>query len=346
VSLIIVSFNEVDKIGKCLSALAQQTYSNFETIVYDNGSSDRTPDYIAAHFHQVKLIRGCENLGFGGANNEAARIAQGKYLAFVNDDAYVSSDWLEPLVDLLETDSSIGGAGAELLCDEKRDIVLCHGNSIHLSGITYVHNRGKIASVAPPMEVGGISGAAFLINRELFMEIGGFESLFFLYYEDTDLSLRLRLLGKRCIVVPGARVYHNCESRFSLSKVFYLERNRYLSIFSLMNIPMLLLMTPSILAFEIISWGYCLLRGKETILSKANAWNAIYKHRSWIKERRRKYINRKVNTAYVLRAFTPIIKVNYVHTNNILGWLAGVLGYLAAAPVFLLFGFRHKKEHY
>jgi GT2 family glycosyltransferase len=345
VSLIIVSFNEVDKIGECLSALAQQTYPNFETIVYDNASSDGTPDYIEKYFPQVKLIRGFENLGFGGANNKAAKIAHGKYLAFVNDDAYVSSGWLEPLVDLLETHPTVGCAGAELLCSEKRDEILCHGNGIHLSGIAYVHNRGKIARAAPPMDVGGISGAAFLMNRELFNEIGGFESLFFLYYEDTDLSLRLRLFGKRCMVVPGARVYHNCESRFSLSKVFYLERNRYLSIFSLMSIPMLLLMAPSILAFEIISWGYCFLQGKEAIRSKANAWNAIFGYRSWIKERRRKYLNRKVNTAYVIGAFTPIIKVDYVHTNNILGWLAGVLGYLVAAPAFLPFVFRHKKKH-
>jgi GT2 family glycosyltransferase len=345
VSLIVVSYNEVENISNTLSALMRQTYPRYEIIVYDNKSSDGTPEYIFRNFTSIQLIRGKENLGFSGANNEAAKIAQGKYLAFVNDDAYVSSSWLEPLVEILETDPTVGCAGAELLCSEKRDEILCHGNGIHLSGIAYVHNRGKIARAAPPMEVGGISGAAFLMSRELFKEIGGFESLFFLYYEDTDLSLRLRLFGKRCMVVPGARVYHNCESRFRLSKVFYLERNRYLSIFSLMSIPMLLLMAPSILAFEIISWGYCLLRGKEAIRSKANAWNAIYGYRSWIKERRRKYLNRKVNTAYVIGAFTPIIKVDYVHTNNILGWLAGVLGYLVAAPAFLPFVFRHKKEH-
>jgi hypothetical protein len=112
-----------------------------------------------------------------------------------------------------------------------------------------------------------------------------------------------------------------------------------------MSIPMLLLMTPSMLAFEIISWGYCLLLGKAAIRSKASAWKAIYKYRSWIKERRRKYINRNVNTAYILHAFTPIIKIDYVHTNNVLGWLAGILGYLVAVPAFLPFIFHHEKKH-
>ena len=336
VSLIIVSYNEIGNIGDTLDALMGQDYPDFEIIVYDNGSHDGTPEFIVQNFPSIRLIRGEENLGFGGANNEAAKLARGKYLAFVNDDAYVSSNWLEPLVDLLEADSTIGCIGAELLCIEKRDVILCQGNSIHLSGIAYVRNRGKITSATPPMEVGGISGAAFLMSRELFLEMGGFESLFFLYYEDTDLSLRLRLLGKRCIVVPEAHVYHNCESRFSLGKVFYLERNRYLSIFSLMSVQVLILMTPSMLVFELISWGYCLLRGKEAVRVKANAWLEIYKHRWWIKERRHRYTNRKVDTAYMLRAFTPVIQIDYVHANNILGQFAAALGYLVAAPVFYL----------
>jgi GT2 family glycosyltransferase len=336
VSLIIISFNEVSTVGDCLNALLLQTYSNYEIIVYDNASSDGTSDFICDHFPQIKLIKGNENLGFGGANNEAAKMARGKYIAFINDDAYVTPGWLEPLVGLLETDSSVGCAGAEILCAEKQDVVLCHGNGIHLSGIAYTLDRGKIASPAPLLEVGSISGAAFLINRTLFLSLGGFESLFFMYYEDIDLSLRLRLLGKRCVVLPGAKVYHNCDSRFGFDKVFYLERNRYLSIFTLMSPLMLCLMFPSMLMFEIFSWGYSILRGRKALLSKAKAWKDIYDNRDWIKERRSKYVPMKVSVAYLLQAFTPYIYFDYVKSDLLLGFVSRVVGYLTAAPIYFL----------
>jgi GT2 family glycosyltransferase len=337
VSLIVVSFNQIDSIDDCLNSLLGQSYPNYEIIVYDNASSDGTPEYIAQNFPHIQLLRGMDNVGFGGALNNAAESAKGKYLGFVNDDAYVTPTWLDPLVELLETDQTIGCAGAELLCAENHNLVLCHGNGIHLSGITYVRDRGNIAKPANPLEVGAISGAAFMMSRELFVKIGGFESIFFLYYEDTDLSLRIRLLGKRCMVVPGAVVYHNCESLFSIRKIFYLERNRYLSLFTLMDIKMLVLMAPSMFVFELISWGYCLLRGKDALASKARAWADIYKHSQWITQRRRKYAQKRVSINYLLQAFTPLIHIGYVGGSNILDQILSVIGYLIAAPVFILF---------
>jgi GT2 family glycosyltransferase len=335
VSIIIISFNEVDLIGECLSHILAQSYDNYEVIVHDNASSDGTPDYIAQNFPNIKLIRGTENIGFGGANNEAAHVASGKYLAFINDDAYVAPGWLAPLVEILEADPSIGCAGPELMCLEKKDTVLCHGNGIHLSGVAYLNDRGQLARPASPMEVGGISGAAFLIHRELFLELGGFESMFFLYYEDTDLSLRLHLLGKRYVIVPGAMVYHNSESRFGLQKLYHLERNRYLSLFSLMSAGMLILMAPSMFLFELISWGYCLLQGRGALQAKARAWRDIYRLRSWIRARRSRF-GKKLTWPYLPKVFTPNIHIEYVHSLRLLSQIVRVIGYLVAVPSFLL----------
>jgi GT2 family glycosyltransferase len=335
VSLIVVSYNEITHISNSLSALMGQSYPNYEVIVYDNGSTDGTPEYVWEQFPQVKLIKSLENLGFGGANNEAAKIANGKYLAFLNCDASVSPNWLEPIVELIEKDNTIGCVGAELMCSENREIILSHGTGIHLSGISYAKDRGKKAWISGPIDVGGISGGAFLIDREFFLEIGGFESLFFLYYEDTDLALRIRLHGKRCVVVPGARVYHNCESRFGVRKIFFLERNRYLSLFSLMNPLMLLIMLPSMMIFEIISWGYCLLNGREAIWSKFKAWKSIYEYKEFIKARRKRYANPIAKTSYVLQAFTPIVHLDYAYPSKLLGVLSLWIGYLAAILPFM-----------
>lgn len=336
VSIVVVSFNEINHIDASLDALMKQTYPNYEVIVYDNGSNDGTVEHVGNHYPQVKIVSSKENLGFGGANNEAARISNGKYIAFLNCDAYVAADWLEPIVELLESYATIGSVGAELRCTENPEIILSHGTSIHLSGVSYARDRGKRACPSDPIEVGGISGGAFVMNRELFIKTGGFESMFFLYYEDTDLSIRIRLLGKRCMVITSARVYHNCESRFGNRKVFYLERNRYLSLFSLMSPAMLLLMFPSMLVFELISWAYCLLNGKGAIESKVNAWRAIYQHREWIKTRRKEHSGTVASFSYVLQAFTPVIHIDYIHSNKVAVLFSSVIGFILAAPIFLL----------
>jgi GT2 family glycosyltransferase len=335
VSLIVVSYNEIGHISNSLSALMGQSYPNYEVIVYDNHSTDGTPEYVMEHYPHVKLIKSAENLGFGGANNEAAKVACGKYIGFLNCDAAVAPNWLEPMVELLENDHTVGCVGAELMCSENRDIILSHGTGIHLSGISYAKDRGKRAWPSGPIEVGGISGGAFLIDREFFLEMGGFESLFFLYYEDTDLALRIRLHGKRCVVLPGARVYHNCESRFGVRKIFFLERNRYLSLFSLMNPWMLLIMMPSMIIFEMISWGYCFLNGRESLSSKLEAWKAIYKYREFIKVRRKKYANPVANTSFVLQAFTPFVHLDYTYPNKFFGVLSLMIGYFVAILPFM-----------
>lgn len=339
VSIVVVTFNEIHHISASLDALMKQTYPNFEVIVYDNCSNDGTNEYVRQHYPQVKVVNGCENLGFGGANNEAALVSNGKYIAFLNCDAFVAPDWLFPIVEVLESDATIGCAGAELRCTENPEIILSHGTSIHLSGVSFTRDRGRLACPADLIEVGGVSGGASVMNREFFIEIGGFESMFFLYYEDTDLSIRIRLLGKRCAVVPGSRVYHNCESRFGVRKVFFLERNRYLSLFTLMNATMLWLMAPCMLIFELFSWGYCILSGRGAIESKINAWKAIYQHRDWVKARRKKYASLDVKTSYVLQAFTPVIDLNYVNSNKLVSLLASAAGFVFAMPVFMFLKF-------
>lgn len=334
VSLVVVSYNEIGHIQNSLTALEKQTYPRYEVIVFDNHSSDGTPDYVAEHFPHVRLVRSTENLGFGGANNEAAKIARGKYIGFLNCDAAVAPGWLEPIICLLEEDSRVGCVGAELMCSENREIILSHGTGIHLSGVSYARDRGQKARERGPIEVGGISGGAFLIDREFFLQMGGFESPFFLYYEDTDLSLRVRLQGKKCMVMPGAYVYHNCESRFSPRKLFFLERNRYLSLFSLMSPWMLFLMAPSMLVFEMFAWGYCLLSGRTALANKVQAWQAIFRQWGWIRARRKKFASNRAPDSYVLQAFTPRVYLDYVHSNRIWSDISFLTGYILAAPVF------------
>jgi GT2 family glycosyltransferase len=336
VSIIIVAYNEINHIEKILSSLIGQTYPTFEILLYDNCSIDGTQGYVSEHFPSVKLIEGKTNLGYGGACNIAASLAIGKYIAFLNCDSFVHPNWLQPLVDLLENDASVGAAGAELVSSEDHRVVLSHGTGIHLSGVTYARDWGKEVISRQPFEIGGVSGGAFLVDRTLFMNLGGFEGSFFLYYEDTDLSLRLRMLGKRCVMVPESNVYHSVNLKFGYKKILYLERNRYLSLLSILSWQILLVMLPSMIIFELVSWGYCILRGSEGIKMKYLAWVDIARRRSWIRERRRCIKSGCINTRFFLDAFTVEFRIPYINSGFMISHSASFLGWLSAAPCLML----------
>lgn len=334
VSIIVTAYNEINNINHCLDSLLNQTYPNYELIVYDNNSNDGTPEFIQEKFPAIRLIRGECNLGFGGGNNYGAQKAKGEYLGFINADAVVEPNWLIPIIDYFLQDSSIGAIGAELVSSEDHTIVLSHGTNIHFSGIAYARDKGKKVINSTPFETPGISGGAFVIPKQLFFDLGGFESIFFLYYEDTDLSLRIQAFGKRCFIVPQSKVYHQPNLLFNTNKIYYLERNRYLSLFSIINKKYLIFMLPALIITEGMSWGYCILRGSAAILAKQKAWSYIIKNWNWITDRRKLMNN--YSEINFLDIFTPRMEIDYVGNGYLSSVIAKILGWISAAPFLIL----------
>lgn len=330
VSVIIVTYNSASCIEACLDSLFKLTHLSFEIIVCDNASTDGTQELIHATYSSVVLVESTTNLGFAAANNRGVERATGRYLAFLNPDTVVEDGWLYPLLNALESDSSIGAVTPMLVFSNDPDRINACGNDIHLSGITYCKDYGRSRYEAEPFEVGAISGAAFVMQRELFLSLGGFEEHLFLYYEDTDLSIRLRLAGLRCCVVPESKVQHDYRGAFSPQKVYYLERNRFLSLFSLMKRTDLLLMFPSLLMVEGLSWGYCILQGRKALAAKTSSWRAVVQDLDWLISRRRRYAVPSNKSA--LDALTHKLKIQYVGATSrgitllldSVAWLAGV----------------------
>jgi len=332
VSVIIVSYNSANYIRECLNSIFRLTRQPVEIIVFDNASSDDTQDIIREEYPEVKLIESATNLGFAAANNRAARLASGKYLAFLNPDTVVERDWLEPLLKALESRSDIGAVTPMLVLGSDPDRINACGNDIHFSGLTYCRDFGAPRYEGEPFEVAAVSGAAFMLRKDLFWALGGFEEHFFLYYEDTDLCLRLRLIGFCCVLVPNSKVRHDYHGVFNAQKIYYLERNRLLSIFSLMKCTTLLLMLPSLALVEILSWGYCILHGKKALMAKIAAWCAVLQNSQWLVRRRRQLSIATSNNDSLLILMTHKLKIEYVDTRskmflsilNLAGWLAGL----------------------
>jgi len=260
-SVVIVTYNNRDDIDACLGSL--QTHSpEAEIIVVDNLSSDGTLDHIRQHYPCVRAVSAGRNGGFGAGANSGARLATGTRLVFLNPDTEVKDAWLAPLIAALD-DSCVGLVTPTVLLKGTANRVNACGNDVHLTGLAFcagLHHAAPPRS-APARPVAAISGAAFAVRRELWEQLGGFDERFFMYLEDTDLSLRARRLGYTILHVPASRVWHDYRVSVSAAKLYHLERNRLLMLRKNFAPATLALLSPALLLTELLTWTFCLRQG-------------------------------------------------------------------------------------
>jgi GT2 family glycosyltransferase len=209
-SIIIPTYGQVDFTLRCLASLvAHAPAVPFETIVVD----DAAPDPETAKLAQVggiRLIRNETNKGFLRTCNAAALEARGEYLFFLNNDTEVRADWLQPLLDVFRTRPDAGAVGARLLYPDGR--LQEAGGIIWRDGSAW--NFGRHEDPERPAysyvrEVDYCSGAALMLRRETFLQMGGFDALYQpAYYEDSDLCMRLRQIGLKTYYQPASQVVH------------------------------------------------------------------------------------------------------------------------------------------
>lgn len=280
VSVILVSYNNERHLWQCLTSLETQAYPHCEVIVVDNASTDGGPALVAREFPAVTLLRNADNPGFAQACNQGARHANGHYLAFLNPDTTVATDWLAVLVRALESDPTVGLVTPKILLLDNPDRIDTCANEVHLTGLTASRGWGQPASAYDePETVCAISGAAFVMSKRVFEEIGGFDGAFFMYYEDTDLSWRAQLAGYICAYVPDAVVYHEHSTYPSPGKYFYLERNRARMLLKNLRWPTLTVLLVPLLLTELVTWGYALIEGRQYVRNKLSAYRWLATHR-------------------------------------------------------------------
>jgi GT2 family glycosyltransferase len=247
-SVVIVNYQGRGRLGACLDAvLAASAACSREIIVIDNASDDDSWDEAESRA-EVRLVRNDENVGFGSACNQAAALATGRHLVFLNFDCEPEPGWLDELVRCAEDDPGIGAAQAVVL--HRDETVNTAGNRLHYLGFSWAPHRGTAPS-GPPTEIAVASGACMLVPAGRFREVGGFWETMFLYCEDTDLSWRLRLAGLRIVVCPTARVRHDYEFARNTTKFFHLERNRLLMLAANYEAATLARLAPVLLATEL-----------------------------------------------------------------------------------------------
>ena len=230
ITVIIVSYQSGPTLERCLAALRAQTYTDFETLVVDNASSDGAPQAAAAADPVLQLIEPGSNLGFAAGNNLAAARARGRWLALLNPDAYPQSDWLAQLIAAAERRPDVR-CFTSLQRDAADPARLDGaGDVMTLAGFPYRGGyQNPLPAHVPEGETFSACGAAMLVDRTLFLRLGGFDERFFCYCEDVDLGYRLRLIREPTLLAPQAVVDHvgsastGVRSAFSL---FHGSRNR------------------------------------------------------------------------------------------------------------------------
>lgn len=223
-SILIISYNTRDLTLACLDSVYVQTKGiDFEVVIVDNASSDHSADAIAARFPKARLIALDTNLGFAAGNNLAAREARGDYLLLLNPDTAILDGAIQKALDfaIANREASIIG-GRTFYGDGSLNYSSCHGRptlwsmlckGLGLSSLFRCWRWFDPESLGSwqrdtVREVDAVTGCFLLIRRDLWQQLGGFDESFFMYGEETDLCLRARALGYKCMICPEAKLIH------------------------------------------------------------------------------------------------------------------------------------------
>ena len=276
ISIIVVSWNSKLYLSHCLSSLLRQTIQDFEVILVDNGSTDNSLDSMKSQWRDLHLVveRLNENLGFAVANNIGARLARGKYLALLNADAFPEPDWLEQLLKATEDNPDFTFFASRQIQANTPKLLDGTGDAYHVSGLAWRqnYNRPVAENGTQSSEVFSACAAAALYARDDFLKVGGFDEDYFSYFEDVDLSFRLRLTGGRCLYVPQAVVYHvgsastGNDSDFS---IYHGYRNLVWTFFKDMPIPLFWIYLPHHILMIMYKSAVFLIRRKRSIILKS-----------------------------------------------------------------------------
>jgi GT2 family glycosyltransferase len=235
VSIVSVNYDQPEVTCEMLESLRKVTYPNFETLIVDNGSPTKSPDIIRENYPEVQLIISEKNLGFAGGNNIALKQAKGDYVLLLNNDTEVRPDFLDSLVDLIESDEKIGIVSSKILYFYEDNVIQYAGtspiNPITSRGRHYGNKEIDNGQFNEVTETYYPHGACMMIRKNVLDELGLLYEGYFLYYEEYDFTERVRQAGYKIYFQPNSSILHKesiSTGKNSTLKTYYMNRNRLL----------------------------------------------------------------------------------------------------------------------
>jgi GT2 family glycosyltransferase len=214
VGVIILTYNRKAVVKTCLASIQKSDYRDFSIVVIDSASKDGTSDMIITEFPFVKLIRGKNNLGYTGGNNLGIKYAVENdfdYILILNDDTILAPDSISKLVKVIESDPEIGLVNPRIIEYENGEVCNSYGDYNFYLGLGY----NSLLYVTNPVNINLLRGTCFLIKKSVFEDIGLMDEEYFLYFDEADLSFRVKKAGYKMFFNPEAIVYHQLRHSFS-----------------------------------------------------------------------------------------------------------------------------------
>lgn len=290
VGAIIVNYNSLRFLKKCLDALKQQEVSFFKVIIIDNNiknKEERLPYSLPESWEYFGLGH---NAGFAAANNIAVeKLKECQWVAMVNPDAHLHPHWLKHMLEAIKRHKKYTFFASRLMIANEPSKMDGLGDVCHMSGLVWREGHGRPNEIVGEKEVFSPCAAAALYSKDAFLQVGGFDSDFFCYVEDVDLGFRLRLYGHRCMLVPKAVAYHvgstSSGGRHSAFSIYHGHRNIVWCYVKNMPNPLFWLFLPMHLTLNLFSIMWFLLNGHGKIIfrSKIDALRGLSK--MWRKRR-------------------------------------------------------------
>lgn len=217
VAIVILNWNGKKFLQQFLPSVLASVYENKRVIVADNASTDDSVSFLKLNYPAIEIIQNSSNEGFANGYNTALKQVQADYFVLLNSDVEVTPDWIQPVIDLMESDALIGACQPKLLSYHNKNYFeyagACGG---WMDSFGYPFSRGRVFDVCEkdegqyntPAPCFWATGAAMFVKARVYNEMGGLDGYFFAHQEEIDLCWRMQLAGYKVYVQPQAVVYH------------------------------------------------------------------------------------------------------------------------------------------
>lgn len=250
VAIILLAYNCKKLSEKLLPKVLQYTQlgSEIQLFIVDNDSTDDTVSFFKENYPQIELIQFDKNYGFAGGMDKAVRLIQAKYSVLLSCDVEVTENWLNPIVDLFESDTTIGAIQPKVLSYDKRERFEYAGASGgFIDHLGFPFCRGRIfdnleedkGQYDDAVEIFWAGGCSVVVLREAYIKSGGLDLDFFAHQEEIDMAWRMQLHGYKIMVCPQSHIYHMGGGVLSYNNPFklYLNSRNNLAMMA-KNLPM------------------------------------------------------------------------------------------------------------
>jgi len=289
VAIILINYKDYANrfLPDCLASLRAQDYAGEKEIfIVDNASSEASYNFLKTSVPEAQIICNKNNDGFAKGNNDAMNLALAlnfDYIILFNMDTIITPKAISEMVLAAESDARIGAVQARLMLHPKTDKVNSLGNSTHFLGFGYcVGYREAYKETDNSLkEIFYPSGAAVLFKAAALKKVGLFDESLWMYNEDQDLGWRIWLQGYSCVLAPQAVVYHKYEFSRSISKYYWMDRNRTIVLLKNYSCLTLILISPALILMEIGLLIFSLQNG--SFKEKLKVWAYFLNIKNWFR---------------------------------------------------------------